>query len=68
MQVYANQGDNLDALIYRHLGESQGLLEQTLELNPKLSLNEVLPLGLAVTLPEQTDSRLNVKTSIKLWD
>ena len=67
MRVYAQQNDNLDALIYRHLGQSQGFLEQTLALNPKISQHEVLPLGLAVVLPEQTRAK-SQRASLKLWD
>ena len=47
MKVYAQQNDNLDAIIYRHFGTSYGLLEKTLQLNPKLAANEVLEIGYA---------------------
>ena len=36
MRVYAHQGDTLDALVWRHLGRTAGLVERALELNPGL--------------------------------
>ncbi|MDA5611882.1 tail protein X, partial [Pasteurella multocida] len=42
MQVYAEQNDTLDAVIFRHIGTSNGLLEETLILNPNLANQPVL--------------------------
>ena len=36
MEVYAQQNDNLDAILYRYFGRSEGLLEIACELNPHL--------------------------------
>ena len=45
MQVYAQQNDNLDAILYRHFGRSEGLLEITCELNPHLMNKPIIPIG-----------------------
>lgn len=34
MQVRSQQGDTLDALVFRYLGASAGYVEQALALNP----------------------------------
>ncbi len=68
MKVYAQQNDNLDAIIYRHFGTSYGLLEKTLQLNPKLAVNEVLEIGTPVMLPTIIDNAKQVKTdTVQLW-
>ena len=68
MKVYAQQNDNLDAIIYRHFGTSYGLLEETLQLNPKLAANEVLEIGTPVMLPTIIDNAKQVKTdTVQLW-
>ena len=69
MQVIAHQGDSLDALLYRHLGTSDGL-ETIYADNPGLAtLGPILPMGTRVTLPElaSVQSRENT-TLIQLWD
>lgn len=68
MKVYAQQDDNLDAVIYRHLGTSYGLLEQTLLLNPHLTADAVLTVGTPVILLEKLGDTKQVKAdSIQLW-
>lgn len=68
MKVYAQQDDNLDAVIYRHLGTSYGLLEKTLLLNPHLAADAVLTVGTPVILPEKLGDTKQVKAdSIQLW-
>lgn len=71
--VYANQNDNLDAIVYRYfgakLGNQAGLLEQVIELNPKLAKTPVLDIGTEVILPGMEEIRINTqKTVIQLWD
>ena len=66
MQVMAQQDDNLDLLIYRHLGKSAGLLEQTLLLNPGISATEILPMGAVVTLPDK-QSQPEINNTVQLW-
>jgi phage tail protein X len=67
--VKALQGDTLDQLCLRHLGATAGIVEQTLALNPGLAdIGPVLPLGHAVQLPAQRDTRAATTTRLKLWD
>lgn len=68
MQVRALQGDTVDSLCWRHLGQSSGVVEQTLALNRGLAAGgPLLQEGQLVTLPEPTtDQRQD--TSVKLWD
>ncbi|HED4400752.1 TPA: tail protein X [Pasteurella multocida] len=67
MQVYAEQNDTLDAVIFRHIGTSNGLLEETLLLNPHLANQPVLEIGTAVILPSKQQQTIK-KDSLKLWD
>ncbi len=66
MEVYAQQNDNLDLLIYRHLGNSAGLLEQTLILNPGISATAILPIGTVVTLPDK-QGQPAINNTVQLW-
>ncbi|AWX15608.1 phage tail protein [Mergibacter septicus] len=67
MKVKALQGDTLDLIVYRHLGNSQGLLEQALLLNPHILADVVIPIGTEIELPRQI-KKTKVKQSINLWD
>lgn len=71
--VYANQNDNLDAIVYRYFGTKSGnpktLLKQVLELNAKLAATPILAIGTAVILPDLENIQTNTKkTVIQLWD
>ena len=56
MLVYAQQGDTVDSLCYRHFGRTQGVVEATLEANEGLAAyGPFLPMGLAVNLPEELE-------------
>ncbi|MBN6079887.1 tail protein X [Aggregatibacter actinomycetemcomitans] len=66
MQVMAQQDDNLDLLIYRHLGNSAGLLEQTLILNPGISATAILAHGTIVNLPDK-QSQPAINNTVQLW-
>lgn len=70
MRVYARQGDTLDALCWRHLGRTAGLVERALELNPGLCEHgPVLPHGTAVDLPEITTTATAAnRPLVQLWD
>jgi phage tail protein X len=68
MRVIARQGDTVDALCYRHLGRTQGVVEATLELNAGLAdLGPVLPHGYAVDLPDAPNDQSTVKL-VNLFD
>ena len=69
--VRAEQNDTLDALVFRHLGRTDGgLVEQTLVLNRGLSARGiVLTEGMPIALPAATDTtRATSRTTIQLWD
>lgn len=70
MRVYAQQGDTVDLLCWRHLGSTAGLVEKTLELNPGLAqLGLVLPHGTAVDLPEvSSTTNAAAVATVQLWD
>ena len=68
MQVYAQQNDNLDAILYRHFGRSEGLLEITCELNPHFMDKPIIPIGTPVILPEADTEKISVANdTIQLW-
>lgn len=68
MEVYAQQNDNLDAIVYRHLGKSQGLLEIACELNPHLMNQPVIPIGTIVNLPDPDTEKISVaQDTLQLW-
>lgn len=68
MIVIAQQNDTVDALCWRHLGTTQGVVEQAYELNRNLAdLGPFLPHGTRVILPEPK-SETKVRKTIKLWD
>lgn len=67
MQVYTEQNDTLDAVIFRHMGASNGLLEETLLLNRHLANQPVLEIGTVVILPSKQQQTIK-KDSLKLWD
>ena len=68
MQVRAQQNDNLDAIIYRHFGKSEGLLEIACELNPHLMNQPIIPIGTIVNLPDPDTEKISVATdTLQLW-
>ena len=68
MQVRAQQNDNLDAIIYRHSGKSEGLLEIACELNPHLMNQPIIPIGTIVNLPDPDTEKISVATdTLQLW-
>ena len=68
MQVRAQQNDNLDAIVYRHFGKSEGLLEIACELNPHLMNQPVIPIGTIVNLPDPDTEKISVATdTLQLW-
>ena len=68
MQVRAQQGDTVDAVVFRHFGRTAGLVESVLKLNPGLAAHgPVLPHGLLLTLPDRAPAAIKTNT-VKLWD
>ncbi len=67
MQVRTNQGDTVDALCWRHLGTTQGVVERTLELNPGLAQRgPILPAGVLIELPDAPTT--TTRPAVNLWD
>ena len=73
--VTAMAGETIDALVWRALGSVAGAVEATLELNPALVGNVILPEGASVILPASAQtvgagqSRApQTLPTIKLWD
>ena len=69
MNVTAHQGDSIDSLCYRHLGNSDAV-ETVLDQNPGLAaLGPILPMGTVVTLPDAgAAGSARQKNLIQLWD
>lgn len=68
MKVYANQNETVDALCWRHLGVTEGVVERTLELNPGLvNVGVALKQGTPVILPNMPDIK-HTKKMVQLWD
>lgn len=69
MIATALSGETLDAICWRILGRTQGVTEQALAMNPGLAaLGPKLPEGIAVTLPEATETAPPIRETVKLWD
>lgn len=68
--VTALQDEPLDALCWRVLGQTETVVEQTLELNPGLAdLGPFLPEGQVVNLPAAaTAPAVPERALIQLWD
>ena len=67
--VTARQGDTISSIAYRVGGNSRGMVEQILALNPGLcTLPAMLPMGTPVRLPAQERQAAPVLPSINLWD
>ena len=65
MNVISYANDTLDAVMWRHLGTTDGI-EEVLAINPNLSrFKAVIPLGTLVELPEAPPKKY-LKT-INLW-
>lgn len=68
MRIYAQQGDTVDALCWRHYGRTAGLVEIVLEMNPGLAdIGPILPHGLAVDMPDAPATKPTAPL-LKLWD
>lgn len=60
-------GEPLDLVLWRNRGRTQGLVEQTLGLNPGLAdFGAVLPGGRPVLLPSAAAAQ-PVRETVKLW-
>lgn len=67
-QVRARQGDTIDAICWRHYGNTQNVTEAVYQANPRLcELGPVIPHGTLITLPD-LDTATPTDNSVKLWD
>jgi phage tail protein X len=68
MNVIAQQDDTIDALCWRHLGMTRGVVEQAYEMNRNLAdQGPFLKHGTPVILPEPKSEPKTTQT-IQLWD
>lgn len=69
MRVYANQGDTVDAIVWRHYGRTAGVVEQVLAANPGLAdIGPLLPMGQSIDLPVLPAAPPTQNQTINLWD
>jgi phage tail protein X len=69
----AQQGETLDALVWRVLGAGSGTVEQVLELNRDIAGNAlsaaaVLSEGQVITLPLILAAPIEERKMVQLWD
>ena len=65
MLVRTLQNDTVDLVCWRHLGQTDGVVEATLQLNPGLAQRgPILPAGVQITLATPQPS---VKPMVQLW-
>ncbi|MDM8011784.1 MAG: tail protein X [Parasphingorhabdus sp.] len=69
MQIVSQPGDSLDLICWRHLGRSEAVTEQALELNPGIAADgPLIPAGTLVTLPEIDIQAVQSRDVVQLWD
>ncbi len=67
MQVRSHQGETVDQLCHRNLGQTAAVTEQVLGINPGLAaLGPILPIGTLVTLRDVAPEYIAPLTH--LWD
>lgn len=67
--LIARQDETLDELVFRHYGQTAGLVEIALEYNPEIAHLPRLPIGTVVTMPTIESSFATVEQStVQLWD
>ncbi len=71
MIATAQAGETVDAICWRVLGRTEGVTEQTYDMNPGLAdLGPTLPGGTQVKLPDPatTTATPAKRRTVKLWD
>lgn len=65
----AQDAMTLDLLVWRAFGrQDQGLVEQTLALNPGIAgIGTIMPVGTRVVLPQPQAARTPRRNSVRLW-
>ncbi|MCR4465839.1 tail protein X [Burkholderia sp. SCN-KJ] len=70
MEVRALQGETIDALCWRVLGRTRGIVEAVLDLNRDVAqYGPILPHGLLVELPDEVPQAVQSGAErLQLWD
>jgi phage tail protein X len=63
---YSIKGETLADIAFKHYGKTFGVVEKLMELNPKAIINQKVPEGTPILLPELNP--VIVKKPIKVWD
>jgi len=67
MLIYAQQGDTVDDICYRHYGRTQQVVEMVYAANTGLAdQGVILPHGWPVELPDLPES--STRDTLQLWD
>jgi phage tail protein X len=67
--IRAQQGDTLDALLWRERGFGPGDLHTVLDANPGLAdLGTILPIGTGVVIPATASPTPRALPLVQLWD
>ena len=67
--VIARQHDTVDAICWRALGATRGVVEAVYALNRGLAAcGPFLPVGMVIVLPERASVTPAVLTLLQLWD
>lgn len=69
-QYQTKENDVLDYIAYKYYGDTNNrIVEQILAVNVGLAdYGPILPEGLVITLPEQTETTVVTNDQVKLWD
>lgn len=69
-QYQTKENDVLDYIAYKYYGDTNNrIVEQILAVNVGLvDYGPILPEGLVITLPEQTETTVVTNDQVKLWD
>ncbi|WP_100884832.1 tail protein X [Acinetobacter bereziniae] len=69
-QYQTKAGDTVDYIAYKYYGNTKNkVVENIFNANPRLSaMTPILPEGVLIELPEQTNTQISTNTRIKLWD
>lgn len=60
-------GETLDALCWRVLGRTDGVVEEAIALNPAHAASVILPEGAAILLPSSITAAPAIET-VQLWN
>ena len=67
LSATAMAGETIDALCWRVLGRTDGVVEDVFELNPAHAAGVILPEGAAILLPSSIVAAPTIET-VQLWN